>query len=377
MAEDAGRTDNQPQSERAMPPPSAAETVLNQEASESMRRGLDAAASGNYDAAEEAFAGTVKTAPRNANARYNLALARQRLGDTDEAVLSYLRAIYLDPGLIEAYKNLGHLYRELGEEEHALEAFRGAIELDNSDDEIYTNIGDLYLELGFFDDAALAYRQAQIVNPDNTLAAERLRETRDETTRQAEHIAELEREVDEHSRDLDRYERLCDAYLMAHREKDALNLANQMVALAPTEPTAYETLALVHETMNDAEEATATWQRVTELTPEDIEAWERLANWRQEMDDLSRRDRRLQSRPASQSRRHERPLQSSGDAARGPDVTMKQSRSTASCIHQFIDSPDDDDPLIGSVQRPDGVAQSCGTARRSARSRTGVHRALS
>ena len=59
MAEDAGRTDNQPQSERAEPPPSATDTELSQEAAAAMRRGLDAAAAGNYDAAEEAFAEAV------------------------------------------------------------------------------------------------------------------------------------------------------------------------------------------------------------------------------------------------------------------------------------------------------------------------------
>jgi superkiller protein 3 len=299
----------------------------------------------DFESAADAFEEAVATAPNDAHARYNLALALQQLGETDSAVLAYLRAIYLDPGLVEAYRNLGHLYRERDEDERALEAFRGANELDNSDDEIYTNIGDLYLELGFYDDAALAYRQAQIVNPNNSLAAERLRETREETERQTAHIADLERDADAHPHDLERYERLCDAYLLAHREHDALNVANQMVALAPTSPGAYETQALVHETMNSEAEAAAAWQRVTELAPEDIEAWERLANWRQAMEDLAGAidayNHALKLDPEAVSARFNQ-----ADALREAQRYDDAIAIYRELVHQFVGAAsDDDDPL--------------------------------
>src|SRR5512146_2951542 len=101
MAEDAERTDNQRQQPvQADPPRNTAEAELNPGAAAAMRRGLDAAAAGDFEAAEAAFVETTTAAPRSARARYNLALARQRLGDSDGAVECYLRAIYLDPSLV-------------------------------------------------------------------------------------------------------------------------------------------------------------------------------------------------------------------------------------------------------------------------------------
>ena len=212
-----------------------------------IEQGNAAAATGDFDSAEEAFEQAVAAEPSNARARYDLALARQNLGDPEGAIASYMRAIQLDPNLIEAYINLGNLYSELGMEEEALDAFQHALELDSGNDELFINLGDAYRGLGYFEDAILAYRQAQILNPDNTLASDNLRDVRERLNQQAEDIADLEKRVDEDPRDLSRYSALVDAYLEAHREQDALNIVNQMIALAPDDPNTYVTQAQVFE----------------------------------------------------------------------------------------------------------------------------------
>ncbi len=78
-----------------------------------------------------------------------------------------------------------------------------------------------------------------------------------------------------------------DAYLEAHREQDALNLVNQMVALDP-ENTAIPMghRPLVYESMAQPDDAADAWQRVVELSPDDAEAWEHLGTWREEQEQL-------------------------------------------------------------------------------------------
>ena len=76
-----------------------------------------------------------------------------------------MRAIQLDPQLIEAYINLGNLYGELGLEEEALDVFQRALELDRGNDELFINLGDAFRGLGFYEDAILAYRQARSSTP--------------------------------------------------------------------------------------------------------------------------------------------------------------------------------------------------------------------
>src|SRR5690242_13864036 len=81
------------------------------------QKGNDAAEEEDYASAAEAFQHAVAINPGNARSRYNLALAQQFQGDTEDAIAGYRRAIDLDPELIEAYTNLGNLYGELGMQE--------------------------------------------------------------------------------------------------------------------------------------------------------------------------------------------------------------------------------------------------------------------
>ncbi len=196
-------------------------------------KGNTAAQEGDYEGAAEAFERAIEVNPRDARARYNLALAQQYLGDSETAIAGYRRAIDLDPELIEAYINLGNLYGELGMQEESLETFQQALELDPEDDELYLNVGDAYRLQNLYQDAIQAYRQALILNPDNTLAADNLRDVRERVNNQLRRIMEQERQVDEHPDEAPRYAELASLYLDMRRYDEALSIANQMLALDP------------------------------------------------------------------------------------------------------------------------------------------------
>jgi tetratricopeptide (TPR) repeat protein len=245
-----------------------------------IEQGVTAAESGDYDLAAETFEKAVEQDPANSRARYNLALAQQNLGDLEGAVATYLRAIQLDPDLIEAYINLGHLYGEMGLEEEAIEIFQRAIELDAGNDELLVALGDACREIGFFEDAIQAYRQAEILNPENTLAQDSLRDVRERVNAQAQRIGELERHLDANPSDPDRYAEVIGAYLEARRYSDAEAKTAQMAQLFPDSAVVYETMALVQEAIGDIDEVAAAWERVTQLDRENVDAWERLGTWR-------------------------------------------------------------------------------------------------
>lgn len=245
-------------------------------------QGYQAAQDSDYEAAAEAFEGVIEADPANARARYNLALAQQNLGDLEGAVATYLRAIQLDPNLIEAYINLGHLYGELGLDEESLEVFQRAIELDSGNDELFVALGDVCRDIGFYEDAIQAYRQAEILNPQNPLAQDNLRDVRDRVNNQAQRISELEQHLDADPSDPDRYAEVIGAYLEARRYGDAEAKTTQMMQLFPEDPGVFETMALVQEAMGDIDQVVAAWERVTQIDPDDVDAWEHLGSWRME-----------------------------------------------------------------------------------------------
>src|SRR5438874_2419765 len=192
-------------------------------------KGNAAAQQGDYEGAAEAFEQAVAINPRDARARYNLALAQQYLGDAELAVAGYRRAIDIDPQLVDAYINLGNLYGELGLHEESLETLQQALDLDPENDELYLSVGDVYRTLNMYQDAIQAYRQTLILNPENAVATENLRDARERVNDQLRRLMEQERHVDENPADPARYGELASLYLDMRRYDDALSIANQML----------------------------------------------------------------------------------------------------------------------------------------------------
>jgi tetratricopeptide (TPR) repeat protein len=254
--------------------------TASRNAQEWMDKGNAAAQEGDYEAAAEAFERAVIATPEDARTRYNLALAHQYLGDAELAIAGYRRAIDLDPQLIDSYINLGNLYGELGMREEALETFQQALEFDLDNDELYLHAGDSYRNLNLYEDAIQAYRQALILNPENTLAADNLRDVREHVTEQMRRIPDQEKLVDEDPGDISRHAELVSLYLDMRRYVQALSVANQMLGLAPEDRTVYDTLASVYQAIGDPGQAAEIYARIVTLSPDDADAWEHLGTWR-------------------------------------------------------------------------------------------------
>ncbi|HEX7735206.1 MAG TPA: tetratricopeptide repeat protein, partial [Ktedonobacteraceae bacterium] len=204
------------------------------------QKGNTAAEEEDYDTAAEAFQHAVAINPNNARSRYNLALAQQYQGDTEEAIAGYRRAIDLDPELIVAYSNLGNLYGEMGMEEEALETFQQALEYDPDNDKLYTSVGDAYRQQYLYTDAIQAYRQALILNPDNSQAADSLRDVRERVNYQLRRVMDQEKSIDDDPGDTSRYAELVNLYLDMHRYDDAISAANQILGLDPEDRAGYD-----------------------------------------------------------------------------------------------------------------------------------------
>jgi tetratricopeptide (TPR) repeat protein len=104
--------------------------------------------------------------PNDAGVHNNLGNALGRLGQLDEAVASYRRALFLSQDFAEAHNNLGHALLDLGQPENAAASCRRAVDLKPGYAEAHDNLGCALLELGRFDDAAASYRRALEINPE-------------------------------------------------------------------------------------------------------------------------------------------------------------------------------------------------------------------
>jgi protein O-mannosyl-transferase len=104
-------------------------------------------------------------------AHYNLGIALNDRGKTDEAIAHYQQAIELRPSYAEAHYNLGRLLAQKGQLDDAIAHYEKALEINPTDAEAQNNLGVTLFGSGRVDEAVAHYQQALKLRPDYAEAA--------------------------------------------------------------------------------------------------------------------------------------------------------------------------------------------------------------
>jgi tetratricopeptide (TPR) repeat protein len=138
----------------------------------------------------------VKISPDDARGHVNLGLALKKLGVArkepgllKEAVLSYERAIELNPRLYNAHLNLGNVLWGLGQAKEAIRCYRRAVKLAPGHAPSYHVLARSLLRLGEFAEArSVCQRARELLPPEYPVHKELAKVLRD-----SERLLELER----------------------------------------------------------------------------------------------------------------------------------------------------------------------------------------
>ena len=109
---------------------------------------------------------SVKLAPQDAQAHFNLGNSLSSLGRNKEAKISFKKSIFLKPDYYQAYFNLGNTYFSLSKLEKAENSFKKAILSKPDYPEAYYNLGNTYKDMERFEEAKSNYEQATSLNKD-------------------------------------------------------------------------------------------------------------------------------------------------------------------------------------------------------------------
>lgn len=128
---------------------------------------------GNLDQAITRYQKALSLKPDDAVVRYNLANTLVDQGRLDEAAADFKKALLLTTAPSEAqlraaiYYQLGYVYHEMGHDVDAINSYQEAILLRQDFLEAYNCLGNILLEKGRIEEAIANYRKAITIKPDD------------------------------------------------------------------------------------------------------------------------------------------------------------------------------------------------------------------
>jgi protein O-mannosyl-transferase len=177
-------------------------------------------------------------------AHYNLGIALNDRGKTDEAIDHYQQAIALRPSYAEAHYNLGRLLAQKGQLDDAVTHYEKALEINPADAEAQNNLGVTLFGSGRVDEAIAHYQGALKIRPDYAEASCNL----------------------------------ANALLSKGDLDGAVARYSACLALSPNQPVAQYDLASALLRKGRADEAIAHYKKVLELRPDSADAHANLGS---------------------------------------------------------------------------------------------------
>ena len=125
---------------------------------------------GQFQKALEQARQLLKNKPSSATIHHLIGVANQKLGNLEDAVEAYCKAISLQPDHGESYSNMGAALREQGKKTAALEVLKKAISIKPDHVPAYNNLGNVLKDTGQSLKAAEAFEKVISIEPNHSIA---------------------------------------------------------------------------------------------------------------------------------------------------------------------------------------------------------------
>ena len=229
------------------------------------RRGIRSYDLGEYENAILSYEKAINLKPDYAIAYYNRGCVNTKLGESERAIADYSKAIELKPDLAEAYNNRGYTYKKIGESEKAIADYSKAIELKPDLAEVYNNRGNAYDRLGESEKAIADYSKAIELKPDYANAYNNRGYTYDGIGESEKAIADYSKAIELKPDYADAYYNRGNVYGSMGESEKAIADYSKVIELNPKDKEAYEARAKVYYSLGEEEKAAADEEAASKL----------------------------------------------------------------------------------------------------------------
>jgi tetratricopeptide (TPR) repeat protein len=182
---------------------------------------------------------------------YDLGVDYWRLGQTDQAITEFRKAIEINPNEAKAHSYLGNAYAEKGQTDQASIEYRIAIKIDPNDAVVHGNIGFGYDRQGKIDQAITEYRRVIEINPNSTEAHFNLGAAYDEKGQTDDAISEYLRVIEINPNDAGAHFNLGFAYDKKGQTDDAISEYLRVIEINPNEGSYHIAIARISKNTGD------------------------------------------------------------------------------------------------------------------------------
>ncbi len=208
----------------------------------------------------------------------NRGTAKYALGNEQEAIKDYDRAISLNPKYADAYNNRGKAKFEMGNKPEAIADLDRAISLNPKSAEAYFNRGNAKSDLGNQLEAIKDYDRAISLNPKSAEAYFNRGNAKSDLGNQLEAIKDYDRAIALNPKSADAYNNRGNAKYKLGNKQEAINDYDRAIALNPKFAGAYNNRGNAKSDLGNKPEAISDYDRAIALNPKDAIAYNNRGN---------------------------------------------------------------------------------------------------
>jgi tetratricopeptide (TPR) repeat protein/beta-lactamase regulating signal transducer with metallopeptidase domain len=190
-----------------------------------------------------------------------------RLGRFDKALSDFSKAIEIDPGLAAAYQNRGSVYYRQGQFDKAMSDYNRAIEIEPGFAVTYIDRGNIYMSQDRFDDAISDFSRAIEINPRIAAAYDNRGNAYYHKGKFSSALSDYRKALKLNPDDAVIHTSRGMAYLSQNYYPKALNEFNKAIKLNPGYANAYINRGTCYNYIGEYNKAAADYKKALELDP--------------------------------------------------------------------------------------------------------------
>ena len=213
----------------------------------------------------------------NSPVLYNIQGAiAHRLGQIDESIRHYNKAIAIKPDYAEAYSNLGNTFQEQGNLEKAINAYNIAIDIQPKYADAYNNLGNTLHLQGRLDKAIDAYKQALNINPNLSDAFYNMGNALRQKGRIEEALTAYNNAIAMRPDHAEAHNNMGATLREQGKLKEAIESCKKAVQINPKHADAYNNMGVTLQQQGTLEAAIEAYKKAVQINPKHADAYNNM-----------------------------------------------------------------------------------------------------